>query len=241
MKKLGFIALALVTLLATLGIGFSMWSQTITITGNVNTGNVTLQVSNYTGTTVYKDAGGLLVSATGALPMGTVPTAPGGALWGPAYAYVQSVVVGGVTYTDNAAHSCTSNSGLTVNLAYHNLFPVPLAANQGFMAWTADFDVTNTGSIPVKLEISPVSTTNATSSPNGGMPAISVTYANGGTIANAEGYQIEPNGVVHVYISLTVNEQTVQSYNGSFSLTISGVQWNEYRTANVSESVVPRT
>lgn len=46
MKKIGFVILALVLVLGTMGLGYAMWSQTITINGNVNTGNVTLTVSN---------------------------------------------------------------------------------------------------------------------------------------------------------------------------------------------------
>jgi hypothetical protein len=239
MKKLGFIALALVTVLATLGIGFSMWSQTITITGNVNTGNVTLQVSNYTGTMAYKDASGNLIFFQGSLPMGTTPAAPGGSEWGTSYAYVHDVN-GNVI---NQPYSCTSNLGLIVTLTYWNLFPVPTAVGAGtFKTWDADFDITNTGSIPVKLEIGPTSITNTPTS-TAGMPNIAVSYkdAQNVVVASAEGYQLEPNGVVHVMISLTVDESTVQSYNGTFSLKISGVQWNEYRVATTSETVVPRT
>jgi hypothetical protein len=238
MKRIGFIALALVTLLATLGIGFSMWSQTVTITGNVNTGNVTLQVSNYTGTVAYKDSTGALVFSDSTLAMGPIPTAGAGALWGPSYAFIHDV--NGAT--DNAPHSCTSEAGLTVNLWYQNLFPVPAASAGTFRPWEADFDITNTGSIPVKLEVTAPSITDSTVGVTG-MPAIAVSYTTvgGGTTIAAEGYQIEPNGVVHVSISLTVNEQTVQSYNGHFSLLISGVQWNEYTAPGATNTIVPRT
>lgn len=232
MKKLGFIALALVTVLTTLGIGYAMWSQTITVNGTVNTGNVTLQVSNYSGTVAYKDANSNLVFTDGPLAMGTVPTTPTGALWGTSYAYIHDV--NGSTV--NQPYSCTSEAGLTINMVWWNLFPAP-NSDHVFRDWCADFDITNTGSIPVKLEISPISTTNATTSPNGGMPAITVTYTVNGNTVSAEGLQIEPTGVVHVNICLAVNESTVQSYNGSFSLMISGVQWNEYTTGTAG---VPR-
>jgi hypothetical protein len=234
MKKVGFIALALVTLLATLGIGFSMWSQTITISGTVNTGNVSLKVSNYTGTWAYKDSGSNLVFTTTQPTIPPSSTAPAGALWGTSYAKVLSVN----SNTDlTQSYTCTSNAGLTIALGYSNLFPVPNPAS-GFWPWVADFDITNVGSIPIKLEVGSTSTTDS-STTTPGMPAIGVTYVNNSTSISAEGYQLEPGGVIHVQIALTVNESTVQSYNGTFSLKISGVQWNEY-TSGTGGSV-PRT
>lgn len=234
MKKIGFIALSLVTLLATLGIGFSMWSQTITINGTVNTGNVSLQVSNYTGTWAYKDGGGALVFTTTQPTIPVSSSAPAGALWGTAYAKVLNV--NGDPSFNGGAYTCTSNAGLTINLGYSDLFPVPGATSGTFQPWVADFDITNVGSIPVKLEVGSTSTTD---SPTAGMPAITVTYVNGTTSISAEGYQLEPGNVIHVQIGLAVNEQTVQNYNGTFSLKISGVQWNEY-TSGAGGSV-PRT
>ncbi|GAI88098.1 unnamed protein product, partial [marine sediment metagenome] len=38
MKKLGLLCLTLVLALGTLGVGYAMWSDTLTITGDVNTG-----------------------------------------------------------------------------------------------------------------------------------------------------------------------------------------------------------
>ena len=46
MKKIGFIILALVLVFGTMGVGFSMWFQTVTVNGNVNTGKVSVGILN---------------------------------------------------------------------------------------------------------------------------------------------------------------------------------------------------
>lgn len=45
MKKIAFIGIAVVAALATLGIGFSMWSQTVTVNGSVATGKVSVALN----------------------------------------------------------------------------------------------------------------------------------------------------------------------------------------------------
>jgi hypothetical protein len=46
MKKIGFLALALVLALGALGVGYALWQDTVTITGEVNTGNLILGVKD---------------------------------------------------------------------------------------------------------------------------------------------------------------------------------------------------
>ena len=54
MKKIGLLCLALVLALGTLGVGYAMWSDTITITGTVNTGSVDLDIMKCSNTWVWK-------------------------------------------------------------------------------------------------------------------------------------------------------------------------------------------
>jgi len=54
MKKIGLLLLALVVALGALGVGYAMWSDTITIDGTVNTGTVDINVTGYSATYVYK-------------------------------------------------------------------------------------------------------------------------------------------------------------------------------------------
>ena len=54
MKKLGLIAVATVLALGTLGIAYAAWTDTVTIEGSVDTGDVKLVAVDYSGTWVYK-------------------------------------------------------------------------------------------------------------------------------------------------------------------------------------------
>ncbi|MCD6391565.1 MAG: hypothetical protein J7L92_06220, partial [Dehalococcoidia bacterium] len=57
MKKIGLLSLALVLALGTLGVGFAMWQDTVTIEGTVNTGSVDLDIEELSSTWVYKVPG----------------------------------------------------------------------------------------------------------------------------------------------------------------------------------------
>jgi len=54
MRKIGLIAMALVLALGTLGVGYAMWTDTVTINGSVTTGNVDLDIDSVSCTYVYK-------------------------------------------------------------------------------------------------------------------------------------------------------------------------------------------
>jgi hypothetical protein len=256
-NKIGFMALSIITVLATLGIGFSMWSQTITISGTVHTGNVSISVSNYTGTYAWKDLDeatdnesnvGLspyngLEFFQGAGWLGNEiksPDQPEANFTAVAFTgvnpdYVNSAtedhqLVGlaeVVSVNSNAPTTtpvvCTNNSGITMVVHYDNLFPVVNPAG-GFFNWCADFDISNAGSIPVKFHLPTASQTVT-----GNTPTPIVTYKDAaGAVIALEGAQIEPGQTVHAMICIPVNEQTVQSGSGSFTITIVAQQWNEY-------------
>jgi hypothetical protein len=55
MKKIGLLCLALVLALGTLGVGYAMWSDQITIEGTVNTGSVEISINATSETYVYKN------------------------------------------------------------------------------------------------------------------------------------------------------------------------------------------
>ena len=46
MKKIGLLCLALVLALGTMGVGLAQWTETLTITGNANTGNLSVTYQN---------------------------------------------------------------------------------------------------------------------------------------------------------------------------------------------------
>jgi predicted ribosomally synthesized peptide with SipW-like signal peptide len=57
MKRLGILFLVLVIALGGIGAAFAAWTDTVTITGTVNTGSVDLEVVRYSGTWVWKVPG----------------------------------------------------------------------------------------------------------------------------------------------------------------------------------------
>jgi hypothetical protein len=252
MKKIGFLVLALVLVLGTMGIGFSMWTSSVQVNGQVDTGNVKLTVSNPTGTWVYKDE---------SLPPGSGDASE---VWVWAYQQVDGSGnpilppvpnLGDVIYSaawpgttpvnwsdNNVNYAWTAITGFgtdingnpTVTASTYNLFPVvafPFDPSIQFATFDADFDVTNSGTVPVKLVINPPP------SDIGGV-TVQVGFNNGGSnpyngsndynLSDLQGMQIDPGQHVHMLIGFTPDEGTTQSFNGSFTFSIQGVQWNEY-------------
>jgi hypothetical protein len=277
-KKYLLVCLALVALLATMGVGYSMWSQTVTINGSVTTGSVTMQVSNYTGTWAWKDVdansepsshetAGVFYpyspNTTGlySVSSSSDPTAQNNGLlffqspgWKGAEAKpidateLEAGVVAftGVNpdYTNTAGYdhqmvglaevtavngntptgavSCTG-TGLTITVAYDNLFPVKAPNGTDFNNWCADFDLSNTGTVPVKIEVL---------TPTAGTITPIVTFTGAAGAITLEGYQLEPGQTVHAMICIPVDESTVQGATGTFNITLDAVQWNEYSASH---------
>jgi hypothetical protein len=89
MRKIGLLTMALVLALGSLGLAYAAWTDEIAIAGTVTTGDVDLNVVDYSGTWIYKDldtdrivnihgwmsdppagpTNGLLVASAGAGPM----------------------------------------------------------------------------------------------------------------------------------------------------------------------------
>lgn len=133
MKKIAFVCMALVLALGMLGVGFAMWSDTVTINGTVNTGSVSVtlsQVSNDPPPNGYVDpttlfTGSLDPSAAGAW------TAP-------------STWVGARANKNVGSTDCALSTDLkTINITLDNGYP---GYNGSIL-----IDVDNTGTIPVKL------------------------------------------------------------------------------------------
>jgi hypothetical protein len=238
-NKIGFIAISIITVLATLGIGFSMWSQTVTINGSVNTGNVTLTVTLPTGTWAYKDEGSdtnanKLIWVTGAVAASAnTPQAADPCTLADG---VTSVGLFGTANNISGANwqligsAYCSITGTTVTATWSGLFPVPTSPTSNtFNSWNIDFQINNTGSIPVKFTVTNPTTLPAPTTNNGTKPTFTVKYGTLANLTTLEGYQLDPQGYIEVFIGIGVNEGTAQSYSsGTVSWTITGEQWNEY-------------
>lgn len=252
MKKIGLVILALVLILGTMGVGFAMWSQTVTVSGTVGTGNVALTISNPSCDLYMKD-----------LDADTAHEPAGSNVWGyqvvdqsgqpsfdgngnpiidltQPFFYEQPdtgwrnppnnpdyLIVGwcAINSIDNTTH--------TVTATWHNIFPWPWpssitypagAPSSTFATQVCDFDVTNSSSIPVKLHVVAPSSVGGIAFEIGYYnPATGVWFNSG-----LEGMQLEPGVTVHVQMGFTVTEASPQGFSGTFPVTIQGVQWNEY-------------
>jgi predicted ribosomally synthesized peptide with SipW-like signal peptide len=124
MRRIGLLTLALVLALGSLGVAYAAWTDTITIEGSINTGNVDLNVVDYSGTWIYKNlTTDELVNIHGW--MDDMPAED------PNMLLVAS------------ATSAAGPEDDSVVIAFNNVFPCQ---------WlTADFLLRYDGSIPVKL------------------------------------------------------------------------------------------
>jgi hypothetical protein len=232
--------------MGTMGIGFSMWSSLITVSGTAQTGNVSLTVSNPSADLFWKD---LAVSGGGNAALteiqGYQVTNPAGGMGQPVWNVSNQPIMDmsrPLAYTSNGldpyldpsnylllawgainSYSNTS-SGATITASWNNLFPVPTP--NGYSYPLADFDLTNSGSIPVILKVTMPSSV-------AGLPLEIGFYVPGANYSwnqtSPNGLQLEPGDTVHIQLGFYVDESTTQSIpNTPFTVTITGVQWNEY-------------
>jgi hypothetical protein len=230
MKKIAIMALAVVLALGALGVGYALWYQDIIISGTVNTGTVNISVCNPSGTLVYKDIDGandgVLVKVDGVLEQ--VPTLPySDNVTIPAEVEIYGgddailIAVAQAVGLEECIDCDVPNGSVTVNVEYYNLFPL----DQGEGWFCADFDMTNTGSIPVKAKVL------ADWAPSGiGILSFHpYTYDDTGEPIELEGYQVDPGETITVEVCIDVpDDLAAQSLSGGFTATIQFQQWNEY-------------
>ena len=205
--------MALVLALGTLGVGYAMWSDTVTISGDVNTGSVDIEINNASYDEVYKNLD------TGALKYHHVVVLPGN----PKPPRLDPLIYLLVGYTD-----ATRVDENTLTISYNNIFPIPGQGWQGKGYWLTDLTLHNNGTVPVKLKETMVVTGNipldwiitGTDSivPVPGLPL--------------EGYQLEPCESISCFIGIIFPDQPPDNVgmglSGTITLTLDGVQWNEY-------------
>jgi len=219
-KKILFIAMALVVALGGLGIGYARWTDQVTISGNVNTGSLSLQLSQYSGDEVYKDpATGTLVYAhwfvngTGGIETKQYNKIVPGTYQPP---FTGLILV--------AYASATLNPGFkSITVDYHNLFPIPGVGWYNDGCFFTDFRICNLGTVPVILDV-----TMTTTGTIGNLPAGSIILeqCGGGAI---DGVQLEGGeciGCALLKICIP-DDNAYQSLSGTITVTIDGVQWNE--------------
>jgi hypothetical protein len=199
MKKIGLIAIALVLALGTMGVGYAMWYDTVAITGTVKTGSVNLAITGVSSTYVYKNLDSDLMVTS------ATPITQGN------YLLVASAV----------ANDTSVGEAESISMVWNNIFPdVP---------FTCDFNLTNMGTIPVKLHIVAAYTQNFTGYNVDDYLSYKVTVNNVAFTGNPEGLQLEPGDIVHVEITLKIPEiQGLMNQSAAGTITIFAEQWNEF-------------
>jgi len=234
MKKIGLLALALVLALGALGVGYAAWTDTITIKGTVNTGNVDIVVENYSGMWMWKLPGYtpdyILTTDPNYQPPKQIPPNP--APWCVAYSCAAQTSAG-------ATPAPVDDS---VTVTFDNLFP--LMDGGRVIPWEADFECHYVGSIPVKVMLDPiVIKADAGSDLSGLTTNISGFIMRNGEsvwtpITNEvlEGTQLHYCDRVRFVIEILVPQHATEAENepnmgqsGTITGQIKVIQWNEYK------------
>jgi predicted ribosomally synthesized peptide with SipW-like signal peptide len=224
MKKIGLISLALVMALGALGVTFAGWTDTVTVNGTVNTGDVVLEVVKYSGTYVWKTddcyPNEILVESGW---MDEIGDPSGNACIIDAFPND-----GDVPPDLDPVATAKAEQGQTakdVVMTFDNLFPlVPVSA---------DFLLHYAGSIPVKVDLLTVAVTGEIDDTNS---TIDIEYFE----ANADGslvtsrpmelalLQLHYCDYIVVKITITLDQvQDNQNKSGTITGEIGVKQWNE--------------
>jgi len=160
MKKIGFLIMALILALGTLGIGYAAWVDEVTITGSVDTGSLDLEVVDYSGMWFWKVPGGTPEYFFTVDPKFVPAQVPGNpAPFVVAYAKSQQTMAGDPAVPVDDA----------ITMTFSELFPidspcVPIWGPDGDDAdtdmdswgcqfgWRADFVLHYNGSIPAMVD-----------------------------------------------------------------------------------------
>jgi len=225
-KKISILIIALVVALGSLGIGYAAWLDTITITGDVQTGSLDLVVVRTSGDNVYKDldTDALVYQHwIDYLPPDETPTdysvaTPTNALL---VAWTTSELVG-----DDE-----------VEMSWNNLFPFDGGPWGGFVG---DIRVYYQGTIPAKIHVDLDETNLGCVNP----AWISYTWFvyeseggallySGSSLAGLEGIQIHDDYVISLGIIITIPQEDSAmncTAEGAISFTLTAIQWNEFDT-----------
>ncbi len=137
MKKIGLLVMALVLAMGMLGVGYAMWSETLTIDGTVHTGTVDVEFSQ------YSNDDGEHGYTTGNVSAGNLdPKVPG--TWTPTADPTSNPP--GWTGDREVKNVASTNCGLSENT-------LTITVDNGYPCYFGSvlFDIENVGTIPVKV------------------------------------------------------------------------------------------
>ena len=236
MRKIGLIAMALVLALGALGVGFAAWTDTIIIEGQVNTGDVSLEIIGISHTDVYKDhatdecvmvhtattiGGQGLYYSMGPCdtPLEQLNILPGAPQIPGSFELISFAHVTGVCQVTN-----------TVTVEYFNLFPCIVFATDVLMEYT--------GSIPAKVNFDTFESPDQwlldlVASGDIDSEAVRVTYTPPGPPITGEtvdiGTQLHEDDLVLLVLGVHIpQDNTLMNKSGTATYTIGLIQWNEF-------------
>ena len=205
--KIGVIFIISALALAGIGVGYSAWTDTITITGMVSTGSVEWEVIEYSGTYVWKVYG---ADDTGYGPETVVTGDPG---------YSVPLEEG---FRVACAEAMPGAGEFDVDVIFDNLFPC--------IDFVADIEITYTGTVPGKIN-------DITFEIPVGYEWINELVLSGDIYATARcngevvelGYQLHKDDVILIELHVHIpQQQDLMSRSGSFTAIFEVIQWNEY-------------
>jgi hypothetical protein len=205
-KKIGLIAIAMVLALGTLGVGYALWSQQLTITGDTDTGTLTAGFKEILCVDMHQDAAGAFVLGE-----------------------VEGKDVGTVVCTgmDLIIDPITAKQGYqTIDVVIDNAYPC---------YWVSiGFRVVNLGTVPLIVDKAVI--TDPTGELTWNPATQSLDNAAGEEILNflfpnLLGVQIDPCDPLGSKAELDVHVKQPAIQGGhtySFQMTLRAIQWNEY-------------
>jgi hypothetical protein len=210
MRKIGILCLILVIALGSLGVAYARWSDTVLISGTVNTGNVDINVIDYSGTWVYK-----------------VPGGPDNETW--IYNGPVTVPFQPPAGSFEVAHAVALPAGEDeVFMEFVNLFPC--------IDFEADILMSYDGSIPVKVSVADlavdITKADGTKAVLGQDVDVSIVFETDGEPVPAcyqlhEGDELYAAVIIHVLQTDADPNLDMMGASGTITGTIEVAQWNE--------------
>ena len=221
-KKMGLMFMAMVIALVGVGVGYAAWTDTITISGTVNTGDVDLVIEYLSTTEVWKD-----LDTDGNVTVSYIKDADTGAIVRQDGVVPQPGLL--VAYGNTTA---VDVDGDTITFEFDNLFPS--------IDFWVDAKLHYAGSIPVKInDISwQSSDTWINHLISGGDIELVIkewdpqSHRVGDVLV--EGDQLHYCDWIWVGVRVHIPQEAhgsttlLQDRDGSFTVTLEVVQWNEY-------------
>jgi len=239
MRKIGFLVLALVLALGSLGIGYAKWTDQLVLNGTVNTGSVIVGILDE-GTTDdgpnFLQQGGLLFPVNSpvdgtkdprVVPQETPPFTTW--VW---VSPVDKNVASTISVNGETKGACAQGPTYyaSVTETVDNAYP--------FYAPTINLSIANLGTVPVKIDAVVL---NVISDPKGVLNCIVFAWTitppglspvvGQGTLQDFKDaigkWQIDPCDVMGIDLTEIFLECTPEDSDASFTITITASQWNE--------------